>query len=79
MEALDLLGLESLQTRRLRLALTFGKKCTKNTKTRDLFPENDQIQNYLRKREKYKVKFGNNKRLQDSSVPTIQRMLNENH
>ena len=76
-DSLKVLQIQTLEARRLSMALNFGKKCTKNPKMKDLFPENEQIREETRKREKYKVKFAYHNRLKDLAVPAIQTLLNE--
>ena len=76
-KSLSILQIQTLEARRLSMALNFGKKCTKNPKMKDLFPENEQLTQKMRTREKYKVKFAYHKRLKDSAVPRIQTLLNE--
>ena len=75
--ALGHLGLETLHTRRRGLCLRFAKRCLKNEKTASMFPTNPGYNLRVRDSEMYQVKFANNNRLRDSSIPYLQRLLNE--
>ena len=67
-----------LVTRREKLILAYGRKCLKLEQTRELFPINKNIPTLkLRTRDKYIVTPANTERLKNSTVPYIQRMLNE--
>ena len=58
--------------------LKFGKKCTVLPQTKHLFPLNNKNHNIeLRKTEKYQVINAHTSRLKYSTVPYIQRLLNE--
>ena len=76
-EALSLLGLETLEQRRYQLCIKFAKKCTKNPKTASMFPLNDTVNYNLRKHETYYVQPARTNRLRDSSIPQMQRALNQ--
>ena len=77
-KALQDLKLETLYARREKLLLNFGKKCTLLPQTRHLFPLNNKEHNMnLRRTEKYKVINAHTSRLKNSTVPYIQRLLNE--
>ena len=76
-DALNFLDLEKLQVRRLELCLRFAKKCLKNEKTATMFPLNRNYNSRVRSSEKYEVNFAHNNRLRDSSIPFLQRLLNE--
>ena len=78
-QALKATGLQYLSDRRSILCLRFAKKCLRNEKTRDMFPLNPNFDKRLRHSEKYQVKFAHNDRLKFSAVPSLQRMLNEEH
>ena len=72
------LNLETLYARREKLLLKFGKKCTTLPQTKHLFPLNSKEHNMnLRKTEKYQVIKAHTSRLKNSTVPYIQRLLNE--
>ena len=79
-KSLEEIGLETLEERRRILALKFGKNCIQNTKTQNLFPLRKKIHKIkTRKEEKFKVIKARKKRLQKSTVPNLQRLLNEEH
>ena len=71
------LKIENLQTRRLKMALKFGKKCLVSPQFSKLFPLNQKTFTETRDREKYKVNFANKSRLKNSAIPKIQRLLND--
>ena len=76
--ALSTTGLMSLFDRRRELCLRFAKSCTKNNKTKSMFPLN-RVSEYdveTRKREKYQVTKCNTKRFQNSAIPYMQYLLN---
>ena len=77
--ALEYLNLETLQVRRHSLCLRFAKQCLKNEKMAEMFPQNPGYNAKVRYSEKYEVKFANNNRLRDSSIPYLQRLLNEDN
>ena len=70
------MNLETLTERREKIALKFAKKCEKQPEMKDLFTENKDSPYNLRKQEKYNVNFAHTKRYYNSTVPTLQRMLN---
>ena len=75
--ARKILKIETLYERRETLLKNFGKKCLKLEQTRELFPLNE-INHTMqtRNKEKYKIVHANTDRLKNSTVPYIQRMLN---
>ena len=75
--ALDRLKLDNLSERRKKLATRFAKKCTTHDKFAELFPLNDKNALNLRNAEQYQVKFAKTLRLCKSSIPTMQRLLNQ--
>ena len=75
--ALKYLSLDTLQVRRHSLCLRFAKQCLKNEKMSGMFPTNPGYNSKVRYSEKYQVKFAKNNRLKDSSIPYLQRLLNE--
>ena len=77
-QALKALNLDSLDTRRTSLCLSFAKKCTKNTKTSDMFPPKLSHKYGFRKPEKYLVQPARTSRLRESAIPQMQRLLNRN-
>ena len=78
-QALNTLKLETLKQRRAKLALKFAEKCLKNDEMKYLFPRNSPSKHNLRKIEEFQVKFAHSKRLFKSSIPTLQRMLNQKY
>lgn len=72
--ALELTGLDKLRDRRTQLSLAFAKKCVKNND--DLFPLNIKTVN-TRPHEKYFVTPARTERLAKSTVPYLQRLLND--
>ena len=72
------LGLSTLKNRREQLCLNFAKKCLKNSKMKDLFYNNKSIHEMkIRNKEQYNVEFANTKRLKNSPIIYMQRLLNE--
>ena len=74
--ALKITNLQTLKERRKQLSLTFAKKCLKNRKNADLFPMNQKDVD-LRHVEKYFVTPARTERLAKSTIPYLQRLLNE--
>ena len=74
--ALNITNLETLKARRSRLAKKFAIKCTKNEKTKDMFPLKSNVID-TRNSEKYEVTRAKTNRLAVSSIPTMQKMLNK--
>ena len=78
-EALEACGLESLEVRRTNLCIRFGKKCLKSPKHQHLFPANHPVDVQLRRREAYRVNMALTERYRSSTIPYIQRLLNQNN
>ena len=74
-QALQKLNLQNLSERRQMLATRFAQKCANSERFCDLFPLNNNNVD-LREGEKYQVKFANTGRLQNSSIPAMQKLLN---
>ena len=75
--ARKVLKIETLHERRENLLKVFGKKCLLLEQTKELFPLNDRdLIMQTRKKEKYKILHANTERLKNSTVPYIQRILN---
>ena len=75
--ARKVLKIETLHERRENLLKVFGKKCLLLEQTKELFPLNDRdLTMQTRKKEKYKILHANTERLKNSTVPYIQRILN---
>ena len=56
-DALEIVDLATLESRRLGLCLKFAKSCLRNEKTADMFPLNPSYNESSRNGEKYQVKF----------------------
>ena len=77
--ALEVLNIETLYKRREKLIRTFGRKCLQLDQTKELFPFNKNIPNIkTRNHEKFQILHANTERLKNSTVPYIQRILNQN-
>ena len=76
LESLEMTGLQTLKARRNQLSLTFAMKCTKNEKTRDIFPISENVAN-TRHHDKYLVTKSRTDRLANSVIPFMQRLLNK--
>ena len=74
--ALELTGLDNLQTRRSALSLNFAKKCVKNDRARDMFPLKSDTNVNTRRKDKYKVTRCRTSRLAKSALPTMQAQMN---
>ena len=76
-KALDVLDLETLDSRRNYLCLKFAQKCAANEKTKNMFPLNNKQHNMeTRKEEKFKVQKANTDRLKNSAIIYMQNLLN---
>ena len=76
--ALILLDLNSLEERRKEMCLKFAKNGIKNKTLNDLFPMNEKMHPMkTRENNKFKVNFANTDRLKNSSIISMQNMLNE--
>ena len=79
-EALEKIDLQPLNVRRDDLCLKFAKKCLKNPKVKDIFPTREKPHEMqLRDEEKFVVRHANTERMNKSSIPYMQRLLNEDH
>ena len=77
--ALLLLNLDSLETRRNALSLKFAQAGIKHNKLNDLLPTNNKKHKMeTRAKEKYEVQFANTDRMKNASIITMQHMLNAN-
>ena len=76
-QALEICGLESMFTRRQKLCVKFGRKCLQSERHRHLFPEAEPVDVHLRRREPYHVNLALTERYRNSSIPYIQRLLND--
>ena len=76
--SLNKLDMITLEERRKELCLQFAIKCTKNPKTRDMFPKNIKTHTMtFRNTEKYEVQHANTARLKKSAIIYMQQLLNE--
>ena len=57
------------------MSLKFAKNCLKNDKVKSFFPINE-LKRITRNPEKFKVNFAKTKRYGNSTIPTLQRLLN---
>ena len=77
-KSLKILRMESLYDRRERLALKFAKKCLNQEKISDMFPKNMNQSNInIRNKEIFHVNHANTERYRNSTIPFLQRKLNE--
>ena len=77
-QALNTLSLDTLEDRRERLCLTFARKCLTNEKMKHVFPINDKSHTMeTRYCDKYYIKYAHTKRLQNSPIIYMQRLLNK--
>ena len=79
-DALKLTNLQSLDERRDAIGMKFAKNCLKNANFSKLFSLNNQrhamqVRNPL----KYQVNKANTERYKNSSIPYMQRLLNNDH
>ena len=75
--ALICLNLDKLSDRRNTLSLKFAKDGIKHDKLNDLFPVNNkEHQMVTRSSDKYKILHANTERLKNSSIITMQHLLN---
>ena len=75
--ALEVLGLKSLDERRESLCLKFAKKCLQVEKFKSLFPKKYQVHS-MKKRgsEKFVMRRTFTERHKNSAIPYMQRLLN---
>ena len=76
-KALKFLNMKSLVQRRQLLSLKFAKNCLKNEKVKNFFPVNNKHNKNTRNQEKFKVNFARTKRYLNSTIPSLQRLLNK--
>ena len=75
--ALSMLDLQTLDERREDLAVVFAQKCLANPKMKHLFPPNIKIHTMgLRQHEPFHVFKANTKRMQQSPIIYMQKLLN---
>jgi hypothetical protein len=72
-----MLDLQTLDERREDLAVVFAQKCLANPKMKHLFPPNDKIHTMgLRQHAPFHVFKANTKRMQQSPIIYMQKLLN---
>ena len=76
-DALKYLNVDSLNDWRKKFSLRFAKNCIRNEKVRNMFPINLNKTKITRNPNKYKVNFAKTERYKKSSIPSLQRMLNQ--
>ena len=75
--ALEVLGLQSLDERRESLCLKFAKKCLQVEKFKSMFPKKQQAHSMKkRETEKFLMRRSFTGRHQKSAIPYMQRLLN---
>ena len=78
--ALLILNLDNLQTRRKDMILRFAKNGIRNQTLNDLFPINEKTHKMnKRTNQKYAVNFANTDRLKNGSITTMQKLLNKDN
>jgi len=75
-KALELLNMKTLYDRRQALSFQFAKRCLKTDKVKHFFPINQNDLKGTRNHEMLRVNFATTKRYLNSSIPTLQRVLN---
>ena len=77
-DALERLGLVTLEERREQMCLKFAKQCLKLEKMRQFFPRNKNSHAMeMRCSEFYKVIRSNTERFRKSAIPSMIQMLND--
>ena len=83
--ALEMTGLEKLVNRREKMCLSFAEKCLSHKKHKNMFPPkdfNEMVPKYghlhnVRQREKFIVNPAGTERYRMSTIPYLQRLLND--
>ena len=76
-DGLKELKLETLEQRRTMLSLRFAKKCLKNEKLKKMFPLNKTKHKMIkRNKRKYQSRKTRTKRLENSAIPYMAKLLN---
>ena len=77
-EALKILNMDTLDKRREVLCMKFAKKCLRNEKMKKLFPLEIRHHNMnTRSNSFFKVNKARTSRYQRSTIPYLQRLLND--
>ena len=75
--AMSVLSLDTLHSRRLKLSTTFAEKCTKHPRHTDMFNTNTRYTTKGgRKKLKYKEPLCKKSRYYKSAIPYLTRLLN---
>ena len=74
--ALEMTGLQKLETRREERCKKFSLKCIKHDTNKRFFPLNEVDATRIRAREKYTVNFARTNAYKNSTIPYCQRLLN---
>ena len=77
--ALDKLNMDTLVERREKLCLRFAESCLSNEKTKNMFPINKKKNMKTRNREQFQVHQALTSRLKNSSIPYMQKLLNQKY
>ena len=76
--ALEMTGLSSLKSRRIRRCLDFSLRSIDHPKNQKMFPVSDYNPLYkMRKKEAFKVNFARTSCYKNSTIPYCQRLLNQ--
>jgi hypothetical protein len=76
--ALEMCGLETLEARRETRSLSFAQKCTRHVTNHTMFPPNPSTDTHnVRSREVYLVNKARTETYKQSTIPTLQRRLNQ--
>ena len=76
-DGLKELKLETLEERRTMLSLRFAKKCLKHEKLKKMFPLKKTKHNMIkRNKRKYQTRKIRTKRLENSAIPYMTKLLN---
>ena len=75
--ALNVIGIDSLEQRREKLCLKFAKACVRHDKLSDLFPKSKQEHSMNKRgKEMFLVKMAKTERFKKSSIISMQKLLN---
>ena len=76
-DALNVIGMDSLEQRREKICLKFAKACVRHEKLSDMFPKSNKM-HLMDKREKevFCVKRAKTERLRKSAIVSMQKLLN---
>ena len=79
-DGLQKLRLKKLNKRRENICLNFAKKCLKNEKVKNFFKENKNLHRMNKKSKPYfKERFSKTKRFEESAIPYMTRLLNNEY